>query len=103
MPANHKLAANAADQLEFDQARQELDMIQPFGGAPRAKARRQPTWWPPPPGAPASRIRVRQGRQLQDLQMMGEQDLRGLGHSATAVIRVIWLAAEVASTLARGR
>jgi len=89
MPANHKLAANAADQLEFDQAGEELDMVQPLGGAPRAKSRRQPTWRPPPPGGPASRIRVRQGRQLQRLQMMGKQDLRGLGHSAASAIRAM--------------
>ena len=30
-----------------------------------------------------------EGRQLQRLEMMGEQDLRGLGHSAASVIRAM--------------
>jgi len=40
MPANHDLAANAADQLGFDQARKEPDVIQPLGGAPRVPSGR---------------------------------------------------------------
>jgi len=34
------LAAHAAGQFQLDEAREELDMIQPLGGAPRADARR---------------------------------------------------------------
>jgi hypothetical protein len=78
-------------------------MIQPFGGTPCVKARRQPTWRPPPPGGQASHTPVRQGGQLERLQVMGEQDLGGLGHSAASDISDIQLAAEVVSTFARGK
>ena len=88
-PANHDLAANAAGRFRLDQAGQEPDMILTLGRAPRADARRM-YWRRTPPGAGRScRIPVRQGRQLRCLQTMRQQDLRGLGHAASAAIRHI--------------
>jgi hypothetical protein len=57
----------AVDQFQFDQARQELDMVQPFGGA----LARNLLVFPQERG------------QLQRLRMVGKQDLRGLGHAAS--------------------
>jgi len=58
------------DQLEFDQTGEELDMIQPLGGT----LARQFLVFP------------QEGGQLERLEVMGEQDLGGLGHSATSDI-----------------
>jgi hypothetical protein len=57
-------ASFAVDQFQLDQAGQELDMVLPFG----CTLARELAIFP------------QEGRQLQRLQMMGEQDLRGLGH-----------------------
>lgn len=55
------------DQLELDQTRQELDMIQPLGGALTSKLLVFP----------------QKRGQLQRLEMVREQDLRGVGHAAS--------------------
>ena len=54
------------DQLQLDQAREELDVIQPFSRILAGELVVFPE----------------EGRQLQGLQVMREQDLRGLGHAA---------------------
>ena len=61
------------DQFQLDQAGEELDMIQPLGGAL----------------ACLFLIFPQEGGQLQRLEVMGEQDLRGLGHSAASDIRAM--------------
>lgn len=63
----------AVDQFQFHEARQELDMVQPFGGA----LTRNPLVFPQERG------------QLQRLQMVGKQELRGLGHSAAFDIKAM--------------
>jgi hypothetical protein len=84
------LAADAAGQLQLNEAREELDMIQPLGGTPRADARRFDVLAADAAGGGrASRIPVRQGGQLQRLEMIREQDLRGVGHAASSDIRAM--------------
>jgi len=66
-------SALAIDQLQLDQTSQELDMIQPLGGALARELF----------------ILAQECRQLQRLQMIGQQDLRRVGHSAASVIRAM--------------
>jgi hypothetical protein len=61
----------AIDQLQFDQARQELDMIQALGGAL----------------ARHLLILTQECRKLQLLEVMLQQDLGDMGHSAASDIR----------------
>jgi len=63
----------AVDQFQLDQTRQELDMIQPLGGALAGEFV----------------IFPQESRQLQRLQMIRKQDLRGHGHAASSDIRDI--------------
>ena len=63
----------AVDQFQLDQTRQELDMVEPLGGTL----------------AGLLLVFPQKGRQLQRLQMVGKQDLRGLGHSAASDIRAM--------------
>lgn len=57
----------AVDQLQLDQAGQELDVIQPFGGTLAGQLLVLP----------------QEGGELQRLQVMGKQDLRSIGHAAS--------------------
>ena len=61
----------AIDQLQFDQARQELDMVQALGGAL----------------ARHLLILTQECRKLQPLEVMLQQDLGDMGHSAASDIR----------------
>jgi len=61
------LAAHAAGQFQLHQAGQELDMVEPLGGALAGQLF----------------ILPQEGGQLQRLQMIREQDLRSVGHAAS--------------------
>ena len=61
----------AIAQLQFYQALQELDVVQPLGGAL----------------ARHLLILAQEGGQLQPLEVMLQQDLGGMGHSAASDIR----------------
>ncbi len=61
----------AIDQLQFDQARQELDVVQALGSAL----------------ARNFLILAQERRKLQRLEMMLQQDLGDMGHSAASDIR----------------
>lgn len=63
--------ALAVDQLKFHQPGQELNMVQPFGGA----LARQFVVFP------------EEGWQLQRLEVVGKQELRGVSHAALPVTR----------------
>ena len=66
-------AAFAVDQFQLDEAREEPDMVQTLGGTL----------------AGLLVVFAQEGRQLQGLEVMGEQDLRGLGHAASSDSRVM--------------
>ena len=57
----------AVDQLQFDETREEPDVIQFLGGALAGQLLVFP----------------KECRKLQRLEVVGEQDLRGLGHAAS--------------------
>lgn len=59
------------DEFQFDQAGQELDVIAPLGRAESGLLVVFP----------------QDGRQLQPLQLMVQQDLRRLGHARRTVVR----------------
>ena len=61
----------AVDQLQFDQPGEEADMVEPLGGALAGELLVFP----------------QEGRQLQRLEVMGEQDLGGVGHAASPATR----------------
>jgi len=61
------LAAHAAGQFQFHQTREELNVIQPLGGALAGELVVLP----------------QERRQLERLEMIREQDLRGLGQAAS--------------------
>ena len=48
-------------------------------------------------------ILPQEGRQLERLEMVGKQQLGGIGHDATPVSRPMYVLAEVVATVARGR
>ena len=70
-PANHDPAAYAAGHLQFDQARQELHMVQSFCRSLLGKLA----------------IFPQNGWQSQGLEAMVQQDLGGFGHAARPRIR----------------
>lgn len=59
--------AFAVDQFPLHKTGQELDMVQPLGGALAAQLL----------------ILTQEGRQLQRLEVIREQDLRSRGHAAS--------------------
>jgi hypothetical protein len=75
------------DQFELGKTQQVAGVLDAFGGALPGKLV----------------ILAQEGRQLERLQVMGEQQLRGVGHDATPVSRPMQVLAEVVATVARGR
>ena len=61
----------AVDELQLHQPGEEADMVEPLGGALAGELLVFP----------------QEGRQLQRLEMMGEQDLGGVGHAASPETR----------------
>ena len=48
-------------------------------------------------------ILAQEGWQLERFEVVGEQQLGGIGHDATPVSRPMYVLAEVVATVARGR
>ena len=70
-PPFHR-AAFAVDQFELDEACEELDVVEALGGAL--------------PGH--FLVFPEEGRELQQLELMSQQDLRSLAHDWPSVIRL---------------
>ena len=77
----------ALDQLQFGKAQQVTGVVDAFGGALPGKLV----------------VLAQEGRQLECLQMMGEQELGRVGHETTPLSRSMYDLAEVVATLTRGR
>ena len=84
-PLDH--AALAVDQLELDESQQVADVIDAFRGAL--------------PGDLV--VLAQEGRQLQRLEVVGEQHLRCVGHAPSPDSRLMYDLADVIATRARGR
>ena len=84
-PLDH--AALAVDQLELGESQQVADVIDAFRGAL--------------PGDLV--VLAQEGRQLQRLEVVGEQHLRCVGHAPSPDSRLMYDLADVIATRARGR
>ena len=84
-PLDH--AALAVDQLELGESQQVADVINAFRGAL--------------PGDLV--VLAQEGRQLQRLEVVGEQHLRCVGHAPSPDSRLMYDLADVIATRARGR
>ena len=77
----------ALDQLQLGQAQQEAGMVDALGGAL--------------PGELV--VLAQEGRQLERLEVMGEQKLGRVAHDAAPASRSMYALAEVVATVALGR
>ena len=81
------MRALAVDQLELGESQQVADVIDAFRGAL--------------PGDLV--VLAQEGRQLQRLEVVGEQHLRCVGHAPSPDSRLMYDLADVIATRARGR